>query len=317
MSGTLPAEVPDLYQRMRLIPTWDYGRCADLDIALVGCGGLGSVILQQLCLLGIGERGVLTIVDDDVIEPSNRARIPYATARDDGARKVDIAERYVAAVRPDRAVRTMATDVFNRQAQERVAASDVIIGAVDSELARVAMNHLAYAFCLPYLDAGAGIIVTPYAATTLVHSGGQVRLVIPGMTPCLLCNVGIDRNLADIEWLRRRCDADALEKHTLDHSGYIRGLAAAAPQPSAAHLNFAVASGLVTILIETLLAGAPTCQAFHLDLAALEWTRTEARTREHCAVCGTGSIGNGEFFSLEALEVPITLSPTAALDAPH
>lgn len=298
----------ELYQRMRLIPYWDVDRCAHLNLALVGLGGLGSGILQLLALLGLGERGRTTLIDPDVIEPSNRSRVPYATPQDDGMAKVEVAARYVQAVRPGRVVRPLPLPLYAAEAQQAVAESDLLIGAVDSDLARVAMNHLAYAFCLPYLDGGAGFLVSRVQGTTLVHGGGQVRLVVPDRTPCLLCNLGVDRQAVDREVTGQVVREDPAEREVLERTEYIRGLEPTAAQPSVAHLNFLIASALVTVLVEFLLKGLPEYHALHLDLEQMEWLKSTASQRPDCAVCN-GGLGDGRWFGVGELAVPLTLPP--------
>jgi molybdopterin/thiamine biosynthesis adenylyltransferase len=302
-------EIPELYRRMGLIPSWEYPRVADLNVTVVGASGLGAPIVQLLALLGVGERGVTTLIDDDLIEPTNRSRIPYATPDDDGRAKVEVGARYLRTVRPDREVRTLAVPLFAAEAQRAIAASDVLIGAVDSELARLAMNELAHALCLPYLDAGSGVLVSRVDGAPMVHSGGQVRLVVPGVTPCLLCNLGIDREAADRELARRLIDRDAAERTLLERSGYIRGLDGAVEQPSVAHLNFLVAAALVNVLVEYLLRGRPAHHALHLDLAEMQWMASLAEPRPGCTVCQGQAIGHGRPFRLEDLVVPVTLPP--------
>ncbi len=305
----IPVEAQELYRRMRLIPSWDYGRCADVNITLVGLGGLGSTILQQLTLLGIGERGVTTLIDGDIIEPSNRSRIPYAVPQDDGVPKVTIGARYVETMRPGRRVRPLILSVFDEEAQSAIAESDLVIGAVDSELARLALNHLAHAFCVPYFDGGAGILVQAVDGEPVVHSGGQVRLVVPGMTPGLCCNLGIDRAEVDRELMEQLLRQDAKERATLERSGYIRGLGPQAEQPSVAHLNFLVAGGLTTELVKYLLEGLPPYQALHLNLEELEWLKSVATRRPFCSLCGDEQLGSGRWFQVADLTVPLTLRP--------
>ena len=51
-------------------------RLATASVVVVGVGGLGTHVVQQLALLGVGK---LTMVDDEELEESNRNR--YVTAR--------------------------------------------------------------------------------------------------------------------------------------------------------------------------------------------------------------------------------------------
>ncbi len=310
----MPDDAGALYRRMRLIPSWDYARCAAPSVAVVGLGGLGAMSLQLLVLLGLGEQGETVLIDPDTIEPSNRTRIPYATPGDDGALKVEVAERWVRAVRPARWVRTVPLPVHALDAQEAIAACDVLVGAVDSELARLVMNHLAHAFCLPYIDGGAGFLVTEVDGERLVHGGGQVRLVVPGATPCLLCNLGLDRDALDREVMALALEGNAGEHAVLEASGYIRGLASGAEQPSAAHVNALVGGALVTMLLEYLLVGLSDHHALHLDLEAMAWMRSTAVARPHCAACQADDGGHGRWWSVDDVVVPLALGPEAASD---
>jgi len=65
-----------------------------LTIAVVGCSGTGSLVIEQLARLGVG---TLILVDPDFVEERNLNRIVFATMDDARARrlKVDVAARGV------------------------------------------------------------------------------------------------------------------------------------------------------------------------------------------------------------------------------
>src|SRR6185437_6164758 len=66
----------------------------NLHVGVVGLGGTGSVAFCQLPHLGIRR---ITVVDGDLVEPTNVSRILGATVRDAGRTwKVDVAARYAA-----------------------------------------------------------------------------------------------------------------------------------------------------------------------------------------------------------------------------
>ena len=296
---------------MRLIPGWDYDKCASLDIAVVGLSGLGAPILQLLTLMGIGEKGVTTLIDNDRIEPSNRTRIPYASPQDDGKLKVDVASQYVNAIRPERKIRALPYSVLEPEAQQAIGSSDALLGAVDSELARYIMNHCAYSFCIPYFDAGSGILVTQIEGEALVYSGGQVRIIVPGTTPCLLCNLGVDDADVDREVMRLILKNDSEEYDLLNRSGYIQGLKDAPEQPSVAHLNFFMATALVAVLLDFLLKGMPDYHALHCDMLEFSSIRSIATSRQYCPVCGEESdlIGSASILTLADFTSDLTLTP--------
>ena len=66
-------------------------RLRESRVAVVGVGGLGTHVVQQLALLGVG---ALTLVDGEELSESNKNR--YVGVRHDdpvpGSRKVDLAE---------------------------------------------------------------------------------------------------------------------------------------------------------------------------------------------------------------------------------
>jgi len=73
------------------------------SVAVVGAGGLGSHVVQQLALLGVRD---FAVIDSEELSDTNRNR--YVTARFDdpvpGTLKTDIAERLIKAFDPEAAV---------------------------------------------------------------------------------------------------------------------------------------------------------------------------------------------------------------------
>jgi len=67
-------------------------RLRESHVLLLGVGGLGSNVLQNLCGLGVGH---LTLVDADVVEPRNFARQFVYRASDIGRPKVERAAEWV------------------------------------------------------------------------------------------------------------------------------------------------------------------------------------------------------------------------------
>ncbi|MCL2568431.1 MAG: HesA/MoeB/ThiF family protein [Oscillospiraceae bacterium] len=79
----------DRYARNReLISVEEQGLLGEKTAAIVGLGGLGGHIAEQLARLGIGR---LILIDGDKIEPSNLNRQLFATERTLGMSKVDAA----------------------------------------------------------------------------------------------------------------------------------------------------------------------------------------------------------------------------------
>jgi molybdopterin/thiamine biosynthesis adenylyltransferase len=93
-TGLLPAR----YQRnRRMLTTAQQLRLFRSRVAVLGCGGLGGYIIEELARLGVG---TLVAVDPDVFEEHNLNRQLFATPDNLGSAKVAAAAARVAAVNP-------------------------------------------------------------------------------------------------------------------------------------------------------------------------------------------------------------------------
>jgi molybdopterin-synthase adenylyltransferase len=147
--------------------------------ALVGLGGGGSHIAQQLAHIGLGN---FLLIDPDFIEDTNLNRLVGGTLEDVrlGAAKVDIAERVIKPVNP-------AAEVVKRLASwTEVTAElrdvDVIFACVDSMSCRSELESFARRFLIPLIDIGIDV----HESSGEFSIGGQVMLSMPGK-PCMRC----------------------------------------------------------------------------------------------------------------------------------
>lgn len=67
-------------------------------VLVIGLGGVGSFAAEFICRSGIGE---MTIVDGDVVDPSNRNRQLPALATNHGESKAEIMKERLLAINPD------------------------------------------------------------------------------------------------------------------------------------------------------------------------------------------------------------------------
>jgi molybdopterin/thiamine biosynthesis adenylyltransferase len=104
-----------------------------LRVAVVGLGGVGSHVAQQLALLGVGG---FDLVDADRVESSNLNRLIGALEADVGSRKVDVAERLVRALQPSAHIETHAVEFADAPGRvtDRV---NVLMSCVDDDGARL------------------------------------------------------------------------------------------------------------------------------------------------------------------------------------
>lgn len=151
----------------------------DSRVAIVGLGGGGSHVAQQLSHLGVGE---FLLIDPDVVEDTNLNRLVGATEQDvvEHTTKVSIAARMVLGVNPRAKVTAEARKW--QMCAVGLRSCDVIFGCVDSIGERAQLETVARRYLVPYIDIGMDV----HRLDEGIVVGGQVALSLPG-GPCLRC----------------------------------------------------------------------------------------------------------------------------------
>lgn len=128
-----------------------------LSVAVVGCSGTGSPVIEMLARLGVGR---LVIVDPDRVEEKNLNRILNAEASDaqHGEFKVHVLARAVRRMGTGTEVVPFAGNLFDAETVKRVAECDVLFGCMDSVDGRHLLNRLAVFYSIPYFDVGVKLI---------------------------------------------------------------------------------------------------------------------------------------------------------------
>lgn len=164
-------------------------RLQQARVSIVGAGGGGSHIAQQLAHIGVGTTGLL---DGDDVESSNVSRLVGANYGDVGLKKVAVlAQRLhqLAGV-----IVPVPHPVQSAQGRRWLGRSDLVFGAVDGMRTRDYIEHVCRASLVPYIDIGLTIVVDDDG--WVVGIGGQVFTSTPG-GPCLRCaNILTDEALA-------------------------------------------------------------------------------------------------------------------------
>jgi molybdopterin/thiamine biosynthesis adenylyltransferase len=142
-------------------------------VAVVGLGGAGSHVVQQLSHVGIG---ALHSVDPDKAELSNLNRLVGATRRDalKSRRKTDIAARRAKAVNP--AIRIKRFAAKWQEAMSELRDADIIVSCVDSYSERAQLEAFARRYIIPCIDIGMDV----HEIGDHFAIAGQVSLSIPG-----------------------------------------------------------------------------------------------------------------------------------------
>ncbi len=204
-----------------------------LRVGVVGCGGTGSAVVEQLVRLGVGH---IVVIDPDVMEESNLTRV-YGSSQDDvvkGRHKVELAARLAASLGHDQTVIPIAGDVRDEETARCLLDVDVIFGCTDSHWSRLVLNRLGFQYLIPLIDLGVRIDARGGKLHGVV---GRVSTIQPG-SPCLFCTGVINDRTIVAESL----PADDLHKQV--HEGYIQGVEEHAP--SVISLNTVMAGAAVT-----------------------------------------------------------------------
>jgi hypothetical protein len=191
-------EAPPEYARQALVVTPEgQARLHGAKIAVVGAGGGGSHVIQQLAYLGVGE---IVAVDPDVYQKSNRHRLVSGLRTDLGIPKVDIFHRLVRKIGLGGRLRRVRAAIPDRDAVEALRDCDVIIGCVDTLFARSDLQEIASRYLIPYIDIGITVRIGPDTSVSdpRIVVAGNVFTFIPGSF-CLWCCGFLSREKIEAE----------------------------------------------------------------------------------------------------------------------
>jgi len=226
--------VPEFARRIaQTFGSGTYDRLHRLRVAVVGCSGTGSPLIEQLARNCVGE---LVLVDPDCVEEKNLNRILNATIDDARQRrlKVDVAARSIRAMGLGTIVYSYPCTLFDPVAVCAVANCDVVFGCMDSIDGRHLLNKLATFYLVPYFDVGVKLEADGQGGVDQVC--GTVHYLQPGGSSLL------SRRVYTIDQVRaaglQRTDPVAYRSQLED--GYIRGVQE--DRPAVIQLNSLLAS---------------------------------------------------------------------------
>jgi molybdopterin/thiamine biosynthesis adenylyltransferase len=257
-------------------------RIAQLTVAIVGLGGTGSLVAQQLAHLGVRK---FILVDDDVVEASNLNRVVAAQPTDvDETAKIEVAGRTICGMGAT-VVAGIRGDVTTGAIARQVVEADVIFNCTDTHASRHVLNQASYQYLAPMIDMGVSITVD---ASMAAQFSGHVKMVAPGLS-CLWCIGNINPDAVRVELMTP-------EQRATDP--YIQG-AAVVIQPAVISLNGVVASVAVTMLLAAI-AGVPAPARFiYYDGNRSRMNAIAKPPDDHCIFCGPNStLGCGDMYPL-------------------
>jgi molybdopterin/thiamine biosynthesis adenylyltransferase len=158
--------LPGRYRRNReTVSTADQLRLFRSRVAVIGCGGLGGYLVEQLARIGVGE---LVLVDPDVFEEHNLNRQLLSSPALLGMAKVDAARERVAQINPAVAVRACPEAFWRGNARELLGGCAAVLDGLDNVLVRRDLAAMCRELGVPLVH---GAIAGWY---------GQVSVQLPG-----------------------------------------------------------------------------------------------------------------------------------------
>ncbi len=279
-------------------------RLAQLTVGIVGMGGLGSLLTEELARLGVRK---WVLVDPDRVEVSNLNRLLGATINDvkREVTKVTVARRNIYRIDPHAHVKALCSSIYEAGTLKALTACDLIIAATDNHASRLTLNALSCQYLLPLVHVGVNLDVMDDGA--FIDISGEFAIPDTGAW-CLLCAGVIDAERATWEL------ASPEERSVLVQRGYLADV----PAPAVYHLNGIVASLAVTEIHNLIAAYKPLRRYLVYRELEAELMELQVPMRTRCLHCTPeGLLGLGDLAPFWSPRQKRTLTeiniPTAAL----
>lgn len=206
---------------------------SELSVAVVGCSGTGSPVIEQLARLGVGR---LVLIDPDIVKEKNLNRILNATLADaKGNRaKVLVLKEAIEGFGLGTKVDVFQSSLDSPAVIRAVAECDVIFGCMDTIEGRHVLNRVATFYVIPYFDLGVRLIADGKGGVS--HVCGTVHYLQPGGSSLL------SRGLYTLDQLQaeglKRTNPEEYAKRLKE--GYIAGVVE--ERPAVISVNMQIAS---------------------------------------------------------------------------
>jgi molybdopterin/thiamine biosynthesis adenylyltransferase len=125
-----------------------------LHVAIVGVGGTGSAVAEQLIRLGIGS---VTISDPESFEKTNINRVYGSRISDEGEKKIQLISRLAKEIGLGTRILTIDKPVTFQSVVNKLKNVDVIFGCTDDQWGRSILTRMAVYYGLPVFDMGVKI----------------------------------------------------------------------------------------------------------------------------------------------------------------
>ena len=254
----------------------------DLHVGIVGAGGTGSAVTEQLARLGVRK---FSLFDPDHLSKSNVTRVYGSTPGDVGKPKAHILADHIRHIVPDATCTVSQSSINLEHVARKLTACDIIFGCTDDNAGRLVLSRLPTYLLTPVIDCG--VLLSSGERGRLVGIDGRITWVLPG-NACLICRNRIDLARASAELLT------PAERVRLVEEGYAPALGDR--EPAVVSYTTMVAAVAVAELLERLIGYGPDPRPTEI---LLRWHDREVSTniaeprRHHYCNPESGKIGKG------------------------
>ena len=249
---------------------------AQLTIAVVGCGGTGSAVAEQLVRMGARR---LDLYDPDHVSISNLTRLYGSRLEDVGRKKTDVVAEHLRGIAPEARIGTHAAAITTESVARHLMDADVVFGCTDDNAGRLVLSRFSTYFITPIFDVGVLLTSDPRGMIDGIH--GRVTVLHPGAA-CLVCRGRVDLRRAAIE-LR-----SAEEQASLAAEGYAPAMPGV--EPAVVSFTSWVASVAVSELLERLIHFGPQPIPNEILIRAhdreMSTNRAEPKAGHYCSAEG-------------------------------
>lgn len=221
---------------------------SNTKIAIVGLGGTGSPVAEQLVRMGVKD---IVLIDPDVFDPSNITRV-YGSTYEDGYKrflhtyrlrkkkipKVELMSKHLKKINPEVYIQPIRDSVVKTDAAKLLLDRDIIFCCTDEHWGRSVVNQVAYQYLIPVIDMGVRIDAKD---KKIRGAFGSVHILRPDK-PCLWCYEFLNADRIRTESLPEH------ERKSLFREGYVQDIDSKAP--SVISLTTSISGYAVTAFLQ-------------------------------------------------------------------
>lgn len=238
-----PAHDPFFDRNIRAFGPAIQQTLGDLHVSIVGCGGTGSAVAEQLVRLGVRK---MTLIDPDILSDSNITRVYGSTPKDIGRPKVEVQREHLSKIAPSLECEAIQGMITTEAVARKLISADLVFGCSDDNAGRIVLSRLSTYFIVPVIDCG--ILLASDDRGNLLDINGRITTMVPGQG-CMICRKRVDLIRARTEMMTPD------ERIRLENEGYAPSLGRV--EPAVVTFTTSVAAWAVTELLERMIGFGP------------------------------------------------------------